>query len=78
MINIKSDLFKDATDDDNFDACVTKNSKNLGQCILTCNDDASCEETCVTTFKEKHSKCPCQVFQNHFFSQFFYTQLFQE
>ena len=53
--------FKDATNDNNLDACVTKNSKTLGQCILDCNDDSSCETACVATFKAEHSECPCQV-----------------
>ena len=55
------DLFKDATNDDNLDACISRNSKTLGQCILDCNDDTSCETTCVATFKDEHSECPCQV-----------------
>ena len=52
---------KDATNDDNLDACLTKNSKTLGQCILDCEDDISCESACVATFKVDHSECPCQV-----------------
>ena len=53
--------FKDATNDDNLDACLSKTSKTLGQCILDCNDDADCEASCVSTFKNEHSECPCQV-----------------
>ena len=40
----------------------------LGQCILDCNDDSSCETDCVSAFKDEHLECPCQVFgtyQNH-------------
>ena len=57
-------IFKDATNDDNLDACLSKISKTLGQCILDCNDDTDCEASCVSTFKEEHSECPCQVVQN--------------
>ena len=66
-------LFQDASNDDNLDACLSKNSKSLGQCILDCNNDTSCEADCVATFKDKHSECPCQVFQKtwtHFFQHF--------
>ena len=58
-------LFQDATNDDNLDACLSKNSKALGQCILDCNDDTSCEAACVSTFKDNHSECPCQVFEKY-------------
>ena len=54
-------ILKDATNDDNMEACFSKNSKTLGQCILDCKDDTSCEAACVTTFKDEHSECPCQV-----------------
>ena len=54
-------IFQDATNDDNLDACFTKNSKTLGQCILDCNDDEDCEASCVTNFKKEHDDCPCQV-----------------
>ena len=46
---------------DNQDACLSKTSKTLGQCILDCNDDNSCETACVSAFKDEHSECPCQV-----------------
>ena len=52
---------------------MTKNSKTLGQCILDCNDDNSCESDCVNTFKIEYSECPCQVSsssQNTFFKSF--------
>ena len=48
---------------DNQDACLSKTSKTLGQCILDCNDNNSCETDCVTAFKDEHSECPCQVFR---------------
>ena len=64
--NLRScELFQDATNDENLDACLSKNSKNLGQCILDCNDDTNCEATCVTAFKKDHSECPCQVFKKY-------------
>ena len=46
---------------DNQDACLSKTSKTLGQCILDCSDDSSCETDCVSAFKDEHSECPCQV-----------------
>ena len=52
---------------------MTKNSKTLGQCILDCNDDNSCESDCVNTFKNEYSECPCQVSsssQNTYFESF--------
>ena len=57
----KSILFQDNSNDDNLDACLSKTSKTLGQCILDCNNDSSCETDCVSTFKDEHSECPCQV-----------------
>ena len=65
---IKSIVFQDNSNDDNLDACLNKNSMTLGQCILDCNDDSSCETDCVSAFKDEHLECPCQVFgtyQNH-------------
>ena len=57
----RGNFFQDANNDDNLEACVSKNSKTLGQCILNCNDDDRCEASCVTNFKRKHADCPCQV-----------------
>ena len=57
----KSILFQDESNEDNFEACFSKTSKTLGQCILDCNNDSSCETDCVSTFKDEHSECPCQV-----------------
>ena len=53
--------FKDDSNDYNIDACFNNTSKTLGQCILDCKDDNSCETDCVSAFKNEHSKCPCQV-----------------
>ena len=53
---------KDDSNDDNLDACFGKNSKILGQCILDCKNDSDCETDCVSSFKEEHSECPCQVY----------------
>ena len=54
-------IFKDDSNDDNLEACFDKTSKTLGQCILDCNDDSTCEAACVSAFKSEHSECPCQV-----------------
>jgi len=45
---------------ENQEACFNKTSKTLGQCILDCKDDSSCEAACVSSFKSEHSECPCQ------------------
>ena len=47
--------------EDNLKTCVRDNSIELGQCILDCNGDQSCELTCVGLFKKQHDTCPCQV-----------------
>ena len=60
-LNSKLFVLKDASNDDNLDACLNKSSKTLGQCILECKDDSSCETDCVSDFKLEHSGCPCQV-----------------
>ena len=52
---------------DNQDACLSETSKTLGQCILDCNDDSSCETECVSAFKDEHSECPCQVCDHEVF-----------
>ena len=54
-------LFKDESNADNSNACLNKASKTLGQCILDCKNDSSCETNCVSSFKDDHSECPCQV-----------------
>ena len=46
---------------DNLQQCIRKNSINLGQCILDCNNGESCEQECVNLFKTQHEECPCQV-----------------
>ena len=53
---------KDDSNADNQDACLNKTSKTLGQCILDCDHDSSCETACVSAFKDEHSECPCQVY----------------
>ena len=53
--------FKDDSNDYNIDACLNLTSKTLGQCVLDCKDDSSCETDCVSAFKNEHSECPCQV-----------------
>ena len=55
-------VFKDDSNDDNLDACLNKTSKTLGECILDCEDDISCESNCVSAFKDEHSQCPVARF----------------
>ena len=52
----KSIAFQDGSNNDNLDACLSKTSKTLGQCILDCNNDSSCETACVSAFKDEHSE----------------------
>ena len=40
---------------------MNEKSIDLGQCIIDCKNDESCEESCVTLFKEQYDLCPCQV-----------------
>ena len=47
--------------EDNLNTCIKENSIELGQCILDCNENKSCEEACVEQFKSDHDNCPCQV-----------------
>ena len=54
-------LLKDDLNADNQDACLNKTSKTLGQCIIDCKNNSDCETDCVSTFKNEHSECPCQV-----------------
>ena len=61
-INSGIHVFKDDLNADNKDACLDKTSRTLGQCILDCKDDISCETDCVSAFKDNHSECPCQVY----------------
>ena len=63
---IKYIVFQDDSNDDNLKACLNKTSKTLGQCILDCNDDTSCETACVSAFKSEHSECPCQVCETNY------------
>ena len=49
---------------DNFHECIREKSIDLGQCIIDCGDDESCEQTCVNLFKSHYDQCPCQVWKN--------------
>ena len=40
---------------------MKEKSIDLGQCIIDCENDQSCEESCVNLFKEQYDQCPCQV-----------------
>merc|ERR1719394_671364 len=50
----------DATNDNNLDACLSKNGKTLGQCIVECQNDSGCKSACVTNFENEYANCPCQ------------------
>ena len=47
--------------EDNLEQCKNEKSINLGQCIIDCKDDQSCEKSCVNLFKALYNECPCQV-----------------
>ena len=47
--------------EDNLQECMKEKSINLGQCIIDCNGDQSCEDSCVNLFKVQYDQCPCQV-----------------
>ena len=47
--------------EDNLQECKKEKSIDLGQCIIDCNDDQSCEQSCVNFFKVRYDECPCQV-----------------
>ena len=46
---------------DNLKQCMKDKSINLGQCIIDCRNNQSCEQSCVTSFKDQYDQCPCQV-----------------
>ena len=47
--------------EDNLQKCMKEKSIDLGQCIIDCNSDQSCEQSCVNSFKIQYDQCPCQV-----------------
>ena len=52
---------KSPQNEDNLDRCKREKSIDLGQCIVDCNDDQTCEQSCVNQFKDQYNQCPCQV-----------------
>ena len=46
---------------DNLEQCMKEKSIDLGQCIIDCKGDESCEQSCVNLFKDRYNQCPCQV-----------------
>ena len=49
--------------EDNLQQCMKEKSIDLGRCIVDCKDEQSCEQSCVSTFKDQYGECPCQVIQ---------------
>ena len=47
--------------DENLKTCIGQNSIELGQCILDCDENETCEADCIKEFKNHHKNCPCQV-----------------
>ena len=45
----------------NLEACKKEKSIDLGSCIIACNNDQGCENSCIETFKTQYDDCPCQV-----------------
>ena len=56
--------------EDNLQRCIKEKSIDLGQCIIDCKNDQSCEESCVDSFKEQYDQCPCQVRRSQKFNDF--------
>ena len=54
---------------ENLNACISKNEKILGDCILECKGDPECKNDCVSQFENNYSECPCQVIL--YFSSFY-------
>ena len=52
--------------EDNLQECIKEKSIDLGQCIIDCKNDQSCEESCVRLFKDQYEECPCQVNKEQF------------
>ena len=46
---------------DNLQECIKEKSIDLGQCVVDCKGDQSCEGACVNSFKIQYDECPCQV-----------------
>ena len=46
---------------ENLETCKKDKSIDLGQCIIDCKNDQTCENTCVDHFKAEYETCPCQV-----------------
>ena len=46
---------------ENLQQCIVEKSINLGQCIIDCNREQTCEQSCVNMFNEQYDQCPCQV-----------------
>ena len=45
----------------NLETCRKDKSVDLGLCIIGCNNDQECENSCVENFKAQYGECPCQV-----------------
>ena len=47
--------------ENNLKECKKEKSIDLGQCIIDCKEDQSCEQSCDNLFKAQYEECPCQV-----------------
>ena len=54
-------FFQDVTQNSNWNHCLDVNGSSLARCIYHCDDNADCENTCVSKFKEDTTECPCEV-----------------
>ena len=59
---------------DNLKQCMKDKSIDLGQCIIDCKNNQSCEQSCVSSFKNQYDRCPCQVNEDFFKSSGSYFQ----
>ena len=52
---------KTPQNDENLTNCIHQNGADWGDCVLACADDKTCEDDCVTAFKQNSTECPCMV-----------------
>ena len=43
------------------ETCKNEKSIDLGDCIIDCQNNQACENTCIDNFKAEYETCPCQV-----------------
>ena len=54
--------FKDVETNTDWNECTDKNGATLGRCVYACQGNEDCEMDCITSFKNRQTHCPCEVF----------------